>query len=65
MSKTKMPIQLDEEENKETKGAKYVLLTSLEVNTLKKIRAYFGENIKTPFEHSAYATLDVIVKKTK
>ena len=61
MSKNKM-IQLDqEEENKKTKDKEP--LSPSDIKGLKEIRAYFGENDKTIFDHKAYAILDVIIKK--
>lgn len=38
-------------------------ITEREVADLKRIRAYFGENDKTPFQHLAYAVLDNLIKK--
>ena len=40
-------------------------ITKNELSSLKKIRNYFGEHDKTPFEHLAYVVIDDLIKKAE
>lgn len=42
-----------------------IVLDSDQLNDLKEIRSYFGENDKSAFQHKAFAVLDKIIKEAE
>lgn len=47
------------------RNIKNVILSDTEIKDLARIRNYFGENDKTPFQHMAYDLLDKILSQYK